>query len=496
MKQTKFFIFIGICVALFASIPVEAQYYYYPVDFSTIVVKNTPTLDIPAGEYPYMSYSEIHGLSSMGRIIVAVDGMSTLGKTPDDLLAIMEKQPKVTFDYRLGNLSGQETLSGIPCAVPSRQVLTELMAKSFVFIIQNELWDQNVAFSSYPSFKAPHPYSNSVIYERNCQFYKDENYCADNYRLYDYEFSAGGCSAVDKKKFSVLFENYMKEAGYTLDTKNPQMLVQVELFNGTKEQYVPPTQSIDTKYKYGYEWGGGWGSRQYITTTQEGGYTNVTYLKRKAFTALDVAQLKAGAKVPPVIWDMSVNYAKSEPMSMDDFSKLWMPNLTGLINTIYTSNKELDNFNGIGIGVDKNDCNRVVYVIPGSAAEKSGFHIGDRILSYGVYDRKTNKPYRYPKYSLNGTYIIQTPASVMPTIEQLRQIPYLPLEKGKGFAKLHPDFATKIPLIYTDCLYYSQAPLIFKIDRNGTTSEIKVDYFWPVWDTYPWGIIIDVAGLR
>lgn len=58
-----------------------------------------------------------------------------------------------------------------------------------------------------------------------------------------------------------------------------------------------------TRYKYGYEIGSGWGTRQYVESQTRGGYTDIFYLIKFTITMLDAEKVRNGSKVTPVIWN-------------------------------------------------------------------------------------------------------------------------------------------------------------------------------------------------
>lgn len=87
------------------------------------------------------------------------------------------------------------------------------------------------------------------------------------------------------------------------DKENPDILIFINYFSDKRENYTPPTQEIVTRYKYGYEIGSGWGTRQYVESQTRGGYTDIFYLIKFTITMLDAEKVRNGSKVTPVIWN-------------------------------------------------------------------------------------------------------------------------------------------------------------------------------------------------
>lgn len=148
--------------------------------------------------------------------------------------------------------------------------------------------------------------------------YRDVGINLYSYTTYDIEFSEGGGSPTDKKKFADELIDLLAVNGLKQDTENPQMLFVIEIYADKKEQYIPPTTLINTQYRYGYDIFSGWGTRQYITSQQHGGYTQVTYLNKISMYVMDVEKMKKKPSIPPVIWSTDWSEETSNLQNMDD----------------------------------------------------------------------------------------------------------------------------------------------------------------------------------
>lgn len=352
MKKALFLSFMSmlVSVSLFAT-----DYYYYRFHF----VMHEVNINGEAANYPVVTYSPV----LMGTdIITAIDGVSTKNLSEDAVYALFESKPSVTLTIKRWNKELSNTLAGLPCTCHPSRVFSE---DELLSLYDND-GRSDMLFSRYNKYR-----------DKNVDFYK--------YKTYDLEFSEGGCPDMYKKQFADELIQKLSSYGLERDTENPQMLFIVELFSGRKEQYTPPTTSISTKYKYGYDIFKGWGAYQYITTGQNAGHTDVSNMFKITVSVMDVEQMKQMASIPPVIWSINCYREYAIGKTIMDFAKI------EFFSQALLSFKPLDAFicplacnwtYYLGIYFDGNNPSVVAAVDPDGPASKAGLKAGSKILSY------------------------------------------------------------------------------------------------------------------
>ena len=352
MKKALFLSFIAMCFAasLFAS-----DYYYYRFRFAMHEVN----INGEVANYPVVTYSPV----LMGTdIITAIDGVSTKNLSEDAVYALFESKPSVTFAIKRWHKELTSTLTGLPCTCPPSRVFSE---DELLALYDNE-GRSDMLFSRYDTYR-----------DNNVDFYK--------YKTYDLEFSEGGSPDMYKKQFADELIQKLSSYGLVRDTENPQMLLVVELFSGRKEQYTPPSTSISTSYKYGYDIFKGWGAYQYITSEQTAGHNDVSNMFKITVSVMDVAQMKQKATIPPVLWSINCSREYGIGKTIMDFAQF------EFFSQAFLSFKPLNVFicpmacnwtYYLGIYFDGNNPSVVAAVDPNGPAAKAGFKAGSEILSY------------------------------------------------------------------------------------------------------------------
>ncbi len=389
MKKTFLLSFLSILIStsLFAT-----NYYYFRLRFE---IHEIP-MNGEKANYPVVAYSpDFKGAD----VITAIDGISTQNLTEDAVYALFESKQSVTFSIRRWNKEFSKTLTGLPSSCPPSNVLSE---DELRVLYKNS---KALFFSGFETYR-----------DKNVDFFK--------FRTYDIEFAESGSSAMDKKMFADDLIKELSSFGLERNTENPQMLFVVELFTGKKEQYTQPTTSINTQYKYGYDIFNGWGARQYITSQQNEGHTDVSYLYKVSVSVMDVAQMKQKPTVPPVIWSANcsdetdnkqtiIGYAQQNFFSEAFYTFKPIP---VFVCPVFTGTCQ-----NLGVYFDGNDPSVVACVDPNGNGAKAGLKAGNKILSYKdifeVHFSKGATGKNIMEYE--GKFI---PTQVIPSFQALRKL--------------------------------------------------------------------------
>ncbi|MDR1113189.1 MAG: DUF4136 domain-containing protein, partial [Bacteroidales bacterium] len=184
---------------------------------------------------------------------------------------------------------------------------------------------------------------------------------------------------LEEKKLAAVLEEILESKGLTRNKENPDLLVFLDFFSDKKEQYVPPTQHIQTRYRTVYNvWTKRYESRQYVTSSTEGDYTKTEYLISLDIIFMDAQKAKEdNSKVPPVIWSASYeNISKEKPVLLNEVKNIYpvMLNFYPFVGWQYNFL-----YNDWGIYADHENQNRIAKVLPNSFAEKIGLQTGDII---------------------------------------------------------------------------------------------------------------------
>jgi hypothetical protein len=364
MKKALLLSFISMLISVSLS---ATDYYYYRFRFTI----HETNINGEVANYPIVTYSPVLCGTD---IITAIDGVSTRNLSDDAVCALFETKPSVTFTIKRWNKEFNDTLTGLPCICHPLRVFSE---DELLSLYDNE-GRSDMIFSRYEEYR-----------DKNVDFFK--------YKTYDLEFSEGGCPDMYKKQFADELIQKLSSFGLKRDTENPQILFVTELFSGRKEQYNPPTTSISTQYKYGYDIFKGWGAYQYVTSEQNAGYTSVSNMFKITVSAMDVAQMKKKASIPPVIWSINCNREYGIGKTIMDFAEF------EFFSQAFLSFKPLNVFicplacnwaYYLGIYFDGDNPSVVAAVDPDGPAAKAGLKAGSRILAYkNIYSSSNVRNY-------------------------------------------------------------------------------------------------------
>jgi hypothetical protein len=189
--------------------------------------------------------AEKAGLHS-GDVIFAVDGQ------PVTDVNMSGAGSKVTLSVkRLGNQHITLVMYGIPCSSRSKNIhIPE------TFYAQRDITSQ-VTF--YATEKTLDIEPVNIMYDPDADFYQ--------YKSFDFEFT--GQTIMQQREMAPELELMLTRKGLIRDQKNPDLLVFIELYSDRREQYVPPTQAITTRYNTAYNvWTKQHETRQYVESHQ------------------------------------------------------------------------------------------------------------------------------------------------------------------------------------------------------------------------------------
>ncbi len=203
-----------------------------------------------------------------------------------------------------------------------------------------------------------------------------------DYKSYDFDYTSAQDPLLEKEIFKELADQ-LNTRGLRRSQNNPDILIVMSSYSGSKEHYNPPQQIISTRISTTYDWYWGFVPIPITESTTQGGYTEVTYLYSISLKFLDAHKI-GQSKIPPVIWSGSVSQASKSKSNLVDksgdlfalllyqFPAVWIPNSEYylLLHYAYT-----------GIIYDLNDMRTVADVIPGSPAATAGIGKGDEIIN-------------------------------------------------------------------------------------------------------------------
>lgn len=224
---------------------------------------------------------------------------------------------------------------------------------------------------------------NPFIYSKT-QVYSDPEVSLYDYATFDFEFTEN--NIIQQKEIAGIIEKKLIGKNLKRDKENPDILIFINYFSDKRENYTPPTQEIVTRYKYGYEIGSGWGTRQYVESQTRGGYTDIFYLIKFTITMLDAEKVRNGSKVTPVIWNAD--------FELPDFNTIpplnWFCNAVSefmfcqfpIVHQYNQTIKKRKYLQAIGVLFERKKPKRFYHVLKGSPAEKAGIEAGDEFVKY------------------------------------------------------------------------------------------------------------------
>lgn len=317
------------------------------------------------------------------------DIILTINGVPTDPSQSLEKQlrnhPRCELRVkRLGNQTLDITAEGLRIEAPSAVSETDWA-----------WFDVPGIFYRYAAFKVLDIDPIEVFADPEADLY--------SYATYDFEYTDR--NTLQQKEAAAILEPLLAQKNLQRDRENPDLLVFIEYFSDRREQYVPPTQQIVTRYKYSWAYDDGWQTRRYIESETEGDYTRINYLSRLSITLLDAAKAREGSKVLPLIWSAGYEILYPRKAALTEFVRDIGTAMLACYPVKTVKRVRSHTYWSAGLLLDRNVPERVAAVIPGSPAEKAGIEAGDRLLSskpgYGLDYSFEKAGEKYGKQEIN-----------------------------------------------------------------------------------------------
>lgn len=202
------------------------------------------------------------------------------------------------------------------------------------------------------------------------EVYSDPETDLYGYATYDFEYTDR--NTLQQKEAAAALVPLLQKKNLRRDRENPDILIFLEFYSDRRDQYVPPTEQLVTRYRYGWSYGDGWRTRQYIESETAGNYTRTEYLSRLTITMFDAEKARLGSKTPPVIWSAGYDVLYEKRAVLKDF----MRNIGGAMLACFpvknVDRTEHCTYWHTGIVFDRAVAGRVAAVFPGSPAEQAG----------------------------------------------------------------------------------------------------------------------------
>jgi hypothetical protein len=221
-----------------------------------------------------------------------------------------------------------------------------------------------------------------------------------NFCTFDFEYTNEKNPAFEKEVASSV-QRYLEEyKGLRRDKENPDMLIFINFYTGTKENYVTPQTNLTTRYRTEYNvWTKQRESRQYIESHTSGGYTITKYLYLVQLSFLDAKAAQTQNKVAPVIWradfekeyaqeQNSLNFADNACWELIDYGYPYKKIGRYYFPSLYLEDTREDPTRNItflawnsywftGLSFNSNNLQEITFVAEGSPADKAGIKAGD-----------------------------------------------------------------------------------------------------------------------
>ncbi|MDR1198211.1 MAG: DUF4136 domain-containing protein [Prevotellaceae bacterium] len=263
--------------------------------------------------------------------------------------------------------------------------------------------DMNWKSNDLSGWKIIHSGSNNqyqALSDREIDFF--------NYRTFDFEYTSQK-QPLEEKNLAAVVEKILESKGLTRDRENPDMLVLLDFFSDKKEQYIPPTEQIQTRYRTHYNvFTKRYESRQYISSSTEGDYTKTEYLTSLDIIFMDAKKAKDGnSNVPPVIWSASYeNISYNKPVILSEAQNCYpvMLNFYPFVGWQYDFA-----YCDWGIYVDTKYSKTIAKVLPNSFAEKIGLQKDDiiQLINFVNFQKMKDPSITSLMFAISNTHIGQ-----------------------------------------------------------------------------------------
>jgi len=386
-KFNKFFVLLAFC-GLSIGANAQASYYYgIDVNFKNVIIDSKTTycgvvyavsVNLPAYEAGV----------KIGDVIVAIDGQPVNYESWN----FMRTKPTTTLSVkRLGNAVLTLKMSGVPClsdnfAPESYYAWFDITGMSVICVTDKTLNIEPITIMSDP----------------DTDFFK--------YSTFDFEFSEQ--NTMQQKEIAPKIEEYLVAKGLKRNREKPDILIFIEFFSDRREQYVPPTQQIGTRYGVGYNFfTKSFYTTQNISSETVGDYTRVNYLSKIAISMVDVKKMLAGKSGDAKIWQGEYEVVYKERANHKKFSEaMCLAMLSSFPFTV--SIIKMQKYYYTGIIFDNKIAGKVNGVVPNSPAYNAGIRAGNIIkksswkpntmfkIPYSKYERKSYSIYNQEDFAL------------------------------------------------------------------------------------------------
>jgi len=293
-------------------------------------------------------------------VILSVNG--TPVETQESLSGLLRSAPRAEFQIRrLGNQQLDIAVEGIPCDCAR--------------IAAEASWAKLGSAGKSTRYS-----TRKTLNIEPIEVYSDPETDLYGYATYDFEYTDR--NTLQQKEAAAALVPLLQKKNLRRDRENPDILIFLEFYSDRRDQYVPPTEQLVTRYRYGWSYGDGWRTRQYIESETAGNYTRTEYLSRLTITMFDAEKARLGSKTPPVIWSAGYDVLYEKRAVLKDF----MRNIGGAMLACFpvknVDRTEHCTYWHTGIVFDRAVAGRVAAVFPGSPAEQAGIRAGERLTSY------------------------------------------------------------------------------------------------------------------
>ncbi len=375
MSMKKFYVLI--LFFMWLSIPAAAQHYVYGIYGKMVNVAGNNRYVVTAVDPYGPAFSA--GIRPTD-IILSVDGKNCTDET-----SLTDKKSGVFKVVQLGGRVGDIKIDG-------QQVDAEHAARECDFA--QYAYEGDVL--NYSTRKVLDMEPISVQCDPDVFMY--------GYKSFDFDFN--GDNTLAQKEIAAVIGPIMEKKGLQRDTVKPALVILISFYSDRRDHYVPPTQSISTTYRYGYEYGDGWGTRQYINTQTYGDYTATEYLTRMSITMLDGEKLRNGKSQAAAVWGAQYETLYSKKAIIKDFASNIGYEMLSCFPIKQVGRVDFHFYYGIGVIFDADKKGRVAGVYPNSPAAEAGVKTGD-ILSMPFEMPEYNKVWDKLKSQSENAYLYQ-----------------------------------------------------------------------------------------
>jgi len=362
-SRKKFLIMLSAFLLLTTQSVFAQNSYHYGLwyDFQTVLVDGKNTDCAIVTDLPEHSPAQKAGLRA-NDVIIAINGKPANKENFEG----MTSQSQITLLVkRFGNQNVTLNISGVPCL--SRSMIPE-SDYGFLDVAGKRQYDVCLSRKSIEPIV--------IMSDHDADFFQ--------YKSFDFEFT--GENTMQQKEIAPELEKILTDRGLTRDRENPDILVFIDVYSDRREQYVPPSQQISTRYgtRYNY-YTGQRETRQYIESYQTGNYTKVDYFSKLSVSMADAKKLSSGESAKAMIWQADYEVLYKKKANLKDFA-----NNIGY-EMLAAFPFRLDVFSVFsyyytGIIYDEGVAGIVSGVVPGSPAEKAGIKAGD-IIKYSSWGK-------------------------------------------------------------------------------------------------------------